>query len=393
MDWNHRIRNLGVKPSHQLWEAVLTRKINFVALIAFVNVTSAFFIFPLLGVNEFQSLWFVTILLSPAVILTNSRFGYVAGSYLFFVIGVIVIGYMGIKLGPDSYAILFFFPLTLSVVQLLGRRETFLHMLVNLGMYLAGMLFVGWCYYNGKYQIQLAQDSLLSIRIFNIIVSAFTSLAFITQITFENNKQEATIRDMLHEKDVLMAEVFHRVKNNMNIVTSLLNLKKNNSDSEEVRVALEECRSRVFSMALVHQKIFNTNNISGLNFGEYAKDLVDEIGFAMGVNGNDSIKVSAEEMDLPINYAIPCGLILNELVTNSYKHARVPGMPLQIEVDLKVESGKRVLTVKDNGPGVHGNDLDKAGSLGVDLIRSLCQQIDGAYSFGNAEGLRFEVRF
>lgn len=387
------MRHIGVKPSHQLWEAVLIRKINFVALIAFVNVTSAFFVFPLFNVHEFQPIWIAAMILSPLVILTNLRFGYIAASYLFFVIGILVIGYMGIKLGPNSYSLLFFFPLTLGVVQLLGRRETFGHMLVNLAMYMVGMLFVAWCYYYGKYQLEFPSTTLLNLKIFNILVSSFTSLAFIAQITFENNMQEKVIRDMLREKDVLMAEVFHRVKNNMNIVTSLLNLKKNNSDSEEVKLALEECRSRVFSMALVHQKIFNTNNISGLNFSEYAKDLVREIGFSMGVDGADSIHVNAEDMELPINYAIPCGLILNELVTNSYKHARVPGKPMNIEIELKHVSGKRLMKVQDNGPGALQGDFEKPGSLGVDLIRSLCEQIDGEYTFGNEGGLRFEVKF
>lgn len=387
------IRNLGIKPSHQLWEAFLIRKINFLALVAFVNVTSAFFIFPLFNVIEFQPIWVVAMVLAPLVILINIRLGYIASSYLFFMIGVLVIGYLGIKLGPDSYSVLFFFPLTLSIVQLLGRKETFVHMIVNLGIYLVGMIFVGWCYYHGKYQIEFPVASLLNIKIFNIVVSALTSLAFITQITFENNKQEATIRQVLNEKDILMAEVFHRVKNNMNIVTSLLNLKKNNSDSEEVKLALEECRSRVFSMALVHQKIFGTSNVSGLNFGAYAKDLVEEIGNSVGVNGNDSIKVSADEIELPINYAIPCGLILNELVTNSYKHARVPGKPLCIEVELKIDAGQRIIIVKDNGPGAQQSDFEKPGSLGVDLLSSLCQQIDGTYSFENADGLKFEVRF
>ncbi|MBK7818499.1 MAG: hypothetical protein IPJ60_13890 [Sphingobacteriaceae bacterium] len=100
-----------------------------------------------------------------------------------------------------------------------------------------------------------APEALNNLRTINLFFGLFTTLLFVVSISYESIRQENLIKGMLNEKEVLLAEVFHRVKNNMNIITSLLNLKKNASSSPEVQDALEECRNRVFSMALVHQKI------------------------------------------------------------------------------------------------------------------------------------------
>lgn len=388
-----RLRSLGIRPEHQVWEVFLIRKINFVSLIAFINVTSAYLLFPAFGLDALQPVLLPSMGLALLVIVINSTWGYVPGSYFYFLIGLLLITYMTVRLGSDSYFLLFFFPITLTVIQLLGRKETVLHMSVILAIYFTGILFSAYCYLNDLYRIQMDTELLGKIRLFNIVVSALTALFFITQITIENNRQEQLIRDMLKEKDVMMAEIFHRVKNNMNIVTSLLNLKKNNSDSVEVSEALEDCRNRVFSMALVHDKIFNRNNIAGLNFGEYTRDLVETIGKSMGLDKEDKIHVEAMDIELPLSQAIPCGLILNELVTNSCKHARVPGRQLNVHILLTKENGQCNILYNDNGPGMKEGDTSKHGSLGVELIHTLCEQVDGKCSFLNKDGLQFNLSF
>jgi|GEM_PF-1757444 len=95
-------------------------------------------------------------------------------------------------------------------------------------------------------------------------------------------------------------------------------------------------------MALVHERIFQSNDVSSLDFGEYAHDLADELFTSLGLSDEDSISVNAEEMEIPLNQAIPCGLIVNEIVTNSCKHARIPGKPLQVSVQLLTENGKKL---------------------------------------------------
>jgi two-component sensor histidine kinase len=252
---------------------------------------------------------------------------------------------------------------------------------------------MAWCFYHDRYRVEFPEEVIARVRVFDIVLSAFTGVVFIILITIENNRQEKMIRAMLREKDVLVAEVFHRVKNNMNIVTSLLSLRSHISSSEEVKEALEDCRNRVFSMALVHEKIFHSNEVSRLDFGEYAHDLADEISMSLGLSGEDMISVRSDEMELPLKYAIPCGLILNELVTNSCKHGRIGDRPLHISIGIHAEGEKRVIEVQDNGPGASEQQMQREGSLGLDLIRSLCQQIEAEYRFSSRNGLHFQMRF
>jgi two-component sensor histidine kinase len=388
-----RIRNLGIKPSHQIWEAFLIRKLNFISLIAFVNMFAAYITFPIFGITYFQNFLLFAVIAAPAVALMNIRFGYVVGTYGFFLMGATVITYFATLLGPASYSILYLFPIIITLVQILGRRETMKHLFVLSVLYFGAAILLTVFYSRGLHQLTIDAATLNKIRNFNIIVSALTTILFVAQITAENSRQEQMIRNMVKEKDVLVAEVFHRVKNNMNIVTSLLNLKKNSSDSDEVRNALQDCRNRVFSMALVHERIFQKNDVSSLDFGEYVHDLADEIIASLGLDEDDSISVASDEMELPISQAIPCGLIVNEVITNSCKHARIPGRPLKIKVELKSEGGKNVIRISDNGPGADENSLQRTGSLGIDLIKSLCQQIDAKFRFEKKAGLFFEMSF
>lgn len=386
-----KLQVVGIKPSHEIWEVFLIRKINFLSFIAFLNCLTAFLVFPLIGIDGYQ--WFLgaAVIAAPIVFLINVRLGYIPGSYGFFFVGIAVVGYFSVRLGTESYSLLYFFPITLTIVQLLGRKETRVHMIVNLLLYMTAFVCVGVAYNNGLYQQELSADVLRSLRLFNIIVAGFTSIVFVVQITLENIRQEAMIKQMLREKEILLAEVFHRVKNNMNIVTSLLNLKMNTTDSESTREALSDCRNRVFSMALVHDTIFSRGDIAGLDFGQYAHDLIDEISVSMKLDEEDVIAVNADDIELPLAQAIPAGLILNELLTNSCKHARTPGNALRIDIEIVSVDKKCCIRLKDNGPGMTERDAQKSNSMGMDLISALCEQIGGKSRWWNEGGYNFEL--
>jgi two-component sensor histidine kinase len=197
---------------------------------------------------------------------------------------------------------------------------------------------------------------------------------------------------MLKDKEILLAEVFHRVKNNLNVVTSLLNLKKNSTDNDEVKEALEECRSRVFSMALVHQRIYSSDSI-GLNFKQYIENLVFDIGNSLGNDNEVSIQLEADEVILNLNNAIPCGLIVNEVITNAHKYARKENEILKIDIRLKRENEMIILTIQDNGPGISKDVLDSQNTLGFELINSLSDQLNGTSTFENSNGFKYQLAF
>jgi two-component sensor histidine kinase len=231
------------------------------------------------------------------------------------------------------------------------------------------------------------------MKVFNILLSFLSALAFNISLVSESINQEHLIKKMLKEKEILLAEVFHRVKNNMNIITSLLNLKKGMSDSEEVKNALEDCRNRVFSMALVHQSVYNNNDIVELNFKDYIEKLAMELKNSFGDDKNVEVFLKAEDIKLDLSNAIPCGLILNELITNSFKYAKSENKKLKIEIKLKKVNNTIEIEIRDNGKGLPEKILKSEQSLGMELIKSLSEQINGIYSFKNDNGLVFNLVF
>jgi len=387
-----KVTRLGVRPEYSQWEIFLTRKLNTITLMAVLNITLAFTFFLIFKAYDFALVLGIVILIAPLVWLFNKYRNYIWAAYTFYIIGFIFFIFMNLMQGRESYAAMFYFPVIISMVQLLGRKETIKHLfalsvfcLVSVICVLIGFEYK-WLHYDF--------DSLFMMKLiyFNIILSLITALGFIVIVVSESLRQERTIKNMLAEKEILLAEVFHRVKNNMNIVTSLLNLKKNTSDSPEVQSALEDCRSRVYSMALVHHKIFNRDNIIGLNFNDYIQELVKDLLHSLG-GDNVKVTINADDIRLNLATAIPCGLILNELITNSIKYAQVPGKDLCIKISVTKQNDYIELQVADNGPGIPDHAINKFNSLGLELIKSLSEQIDGAFKFSSNNGLVFDLKF
>ena len=389
----NKVLNIGVKADYQPWEIFLTRKLNFITLIAMFNMSVAIVFFILIGYEQFVIHCVCPLLAAPFVIIFNHWKNYIWSAYIFNFIGFTFFFFINLAEGMHSYVSVFYFPIVISLIQLLGRRETIKHLIIIGVVCFISIVLIA---FGLKYQWlpPLVNPEIeVNLAVFNIILGLFTAIAFITAVVKESLTQERQIKSMLNEKEILLAEVFHRVKNNMNIVTSLLNLKKNSSDSFEVRAALEECRSRVYSMALVHQKVFNSKNIVRLNFKDYANDLVNDI--INSLNGSKIVKtkISMDDVFLELSNAIPCGLILNELITNSYKYAGRNGSIIEIEIKLTTNENRIELEVRDNGPGIEKGGQSKPNSLGIELIKALTEQISAEYSFTNQNGLVFNMKF
>lgn len=349
--------------------------------------------FTVIGLHDFTVELLCTLMAGPFVIVLNRYKGYVSAAYLFYVIGILLFFVITLKMGLDTLVILFYFPILISLVQVFGRKETLKHLFIISGLYFLSIIILAFSYKNEVLHVDFDRGTLEILKIFNVISSFFLATSLILILTTEHIKQETTIKNMLNEKEVLLAEVFHRVKNNMNIVTSLLNLKKHASSSEEVKDAIEECRERVYSMALVHQKIYKNKTIHSLDFKDYVNDLVKEVVNSIGGTQNVDVVYNTKEVNLPINYAIPCGLIMNEIVTNAFKHAKKIHQKLKLEIGLSESDGKVTISIKDNGPGFDFEKVNKQNSLGMDLIKSLSEQIDANISMSNDNGMLFLMEF
>jgi two-component sensor histidine kinase len=211
----------------------------------------------------------------------------------------------------------------------------------------------------------------------------------------EIETRDAALRASLGEKEVLLREIHHRVKNNMQIISSLLRMEARTHPGglEEV---FRDCQGRVHSMALVHERLYRSTDLARIDFAAYLADLLRGLGRAYQLPGI-TLRAHAADMWLSIDQAVPCGLLVNELVTNSLKHAFPPGARGQVEVMMStVDAAMVELLVSDTGSGLPSDlDPNTHDSLGIRLIRTLAEsQLDGTLAVtSSAHGTRVCIRF
>ena len=206
---------------------------------------------------------------------------------------------------------------------------------------------------------------------------------------------EDKINYSLKEKNVLLKEIHHRVKNNMQIISSMLSLQTNYIDDNIALDVLKESQNRVKTMAMIHEKLYQSNDFINIKFDDYILRLVSDLFYSYNIQ-EDHIKpvIEVEDVKLNIETAVPCGLIISELVSNSLKYAFPEVKNGKIQVSLKRHNNKYELTVSDNGIGFP-EDLDfrNTESLGLQLVNNLVEQIDGQITIDINQGTEFKIIF
>jgi two-component sensor histidine kinase len=387
------IINLGVRPELQPWEASITRKLNINALIGVGNMLVGLVVFYILGYHEFLPDIVFGMLLLPLTWMCNRYFNYVAGAYAFFGGGFLFFIPINLRMGMETFVVLFYFPLIISLIQYFGRKETVRHLATIFMLCTISVIIIALGTQLEWLHRDIAPESVSQLAAFNIVLSLTTTMIVTVVTTKEQIRQEQTIRNMLHEKEILLAEVFHRVKNNMNVITSLLNLQKHSTSDERVQEALEECRSRVYAMALVHDHVFQSGNLLTLQLGAYLQRLADDIASGMGTDSAALIHVQAKPIELEMSKVVPCGLIANELITNAFKHSGKSVDALNIQLTLSENNNSVQLIIQDNGNGIPPDRLQQSQTLGLELVRSLAEQIGGQLKFENRSGLCCTLEF
>ncbi|KYK32367.1 MAG: PAS domain S-box protein [Theionarchaea archaeon] len=209
----------------------------------------------------------------------------------------------------------------------------------------------------------------------------------------ERKRAEGQIRESLREKEVLLQELHHRVKNNMQIISSLLNLQAGYIGDDHLLEVFKESQNRIKSMALVHERLYESKDMARIDFKAYVQSLTNSL-FQSYSAGDITLKTDVKDISLTIDNAIPCGLIINELVSNSLKHA-FPDKKGEITIALHPLEGNKVeLIVSDNGCGMPDIDFRSTKSLGLCLVAILAEdQLKGKITLDRTRGIAFHITF
>lgn len=235
----------------------------------------------------------------------------------------------------------------------------------------------------------------LSVFLFRLNRNLKTANLQLSQQKVELEQKNEIIRASLEEKETLLKEIHHRVKNNLQIISSLLSLQSQGVKNKKMLDAFQESQQRLHSIALIHQKLYQNENLARINIQSYIDDLVGTIHQSFhSKHRNIDFQVTAEGIDLDIDTAVPLGLIVNELATNAYKYAFSQVKDGILTISMKRNMDMYRLIIKDNGPGIPENiNIFETESLGLRLVSILSRQLQGKLEVKSDNGAAFYLDF
>ena len=224
-------------------------------------------------------------------------------------------------------------------------------------------------------------------------LEALERIAKFYAMAIQRLRANAEIIKSLEDKKLLLREIHHRVKNNLQIISSLLNLQAdeaNNSQTEEFRRLSQD---RIRAMALIHEKLYKSHDINQIDLQSYITSLIESLFISYDVSSSLNLKLKVDDIKLNLDTAIPCGLILNELITNTIKYA-FPNNPGNLEIECTESNNEFTLIVWDDGVGLPSDiNIDSPRTLGLRIVKSLTDQIDGTIQLNRSQGTKFIIKF
>lgn len=211
----------------------------------------------------------------------------------------------------------------------------------------------------------------------------------------ELKKSELKLRDSVAQKEVLLREVHHRVKNNLQVINSILKLQSFHIKDEKALLAISDCQTRIKSMAFIHESLYQSNDLAKVNFTEYLQTLCNNLLFSYQIEAKKiTLDLQVNDVSLSLDSGISCGLIVNELISNAFKHAFSDQSTGKITVSLEAGKNGHCLVVQDDGKGFpKAINYKKTKSLGLQLVIGLVDQIDGKIQCKNEDGTKFIINF
>jgi PAS domain S-box-containing protein len=236
----------------------------------------------------------------------------------------------------------------------------------------------------------LAYPALVKVRGRNV-----ETIFFLVNISDRKRKEEK-LKAALKEKELLLKEIHHRIKNDIQIISSLLRLQAGSVQDDRLAKILNSSQSRIRSISLIHEKLYQGADLAAIDFGDYIRALAGQLYYLADVKPSSvRLEVEATDVRLETKRAVACGLIINELVLNALKYAFPQGRTGMIRIEMKSQPGGRyVLIVKDDGVGLPETaDLQKPEKLGFQIVRDLVKQLDGNIEVDRRAGTTFKITF
>ncbi len=243
---------------------------------------------------------------------------------------------------------------------------------------------------------ELRTETMQSDDDLDLILLALNQLAGTLSARSAAQQQiEAELRLSLNEKETLLKEIHHRVKNNLQIISSLLYLQSRKITDQAILDMFQDGQNRVKSMALVHEKLYQAQDLANVDFADYLRNLARYLFRSYRVARQDiALKVNVEQLSLSVDMAIPCGLIVNELLSNALKHAFPKRQAGEVTVELRQEQQRIVLIIRDNGVGFPPDlNFKRTTSLGLQLVNNLVRQLNGTIDLHYENGSVFHMAF
>lgn len=348
------------------------------------------------GYYELASIFVIVQLLFIFSLIANRNGYYNTSKILIILTTNYAVLTMNFAFGRESGFLFYYFAAPLIIFSLFHYRQT-IYVIIGLFLYISSYIVGEITHSYGLhalFEVNPTTETWLhylnSFGAFSYLILlaiGFSKEHYHSYKKLKNHRNE--LEKLLREKNTLLSETHHRVKNNMAVITGLLDLQIMHNDHPELAQLLNSSKSRIKSMSLVHESLYNQEDVGQIDFKEYISRIVKEIESSYNNNPNVVVKLDIEAIHFNLQKAVPLGLIINELLTNAFKHAFNGQDKGIISVELK-QNGKYQLRIADNGSGIKS---EQSNTMGLTLINALVEQLDGTYKFNSKEGTIFEMIF
>jgi two-component sensor histidine kinase len=403
-----RILHIGIHPQIDFYQQREVKILNSLALVIIfgllIGATNVFFLQELYPALAESLIAFATLL----IIVLNWKRHYETAAFVYVIVINSTLFFVSQYYEPITSTYLYYFPVIFCIAILHNPNKknirTFIFFTITLISFLCSRL-VNVPFLSGTH-FTAEQNNLLLL--YNVYFCVILTIALVYYFIRMLNKQyfelaelvqktkndQLVISNSLREKEILLKEVQHRVKNNLAVIMALFNFQKDSTSNEETKQALNEARNRVLSIAMVHEQLYKKDNFSKIHLEKYIPELIQEVLRSHPIHSHTSIKKELENIDLDITKTIPVGLIINEVVTNSLKHGFKDQQVIpEIHIKLSASNGWVNIELKDNGSGFPEKIEKNPNSLGISLMESLTEQIDGKLELTSDSGALVKLSF